>query len=205
MKKVAIIMSVYHSDRKVELESAVNSMLLQTYENIDIFLYRDGAVPSDIQCYLDSLSLNENINVIEDPINNGLANALNNLIDLIVNLNDYDYIARMDADDISRLERIERQVDFLNANNEIHVCGTSCREFGASFALTEKHLPKTHDELRSFSITRCPFIHPSVMFRSQIFYSGIRYSTNTSLLKIWHFGLSYYIWDINSLILTKFY
>lgn len=206
MIKVAIIMSVYRSDNKAELELAVNSMLSQTYKNIDIFLYRDGEVPSDVQCYLDSLSLKDNINVIEGSINSGLANALNKLIDLIVNLGYYEYIARMDADDISRPQRIERQVEFLNANDDIHVCGTSCREFGASFALSEKHLPQTHNELRDFSITRCPFIHPSVMFRSSIFHSGIRYPTNTSFtedMALWFELLSqgYKFSNINEVLL----
>ncbi len=61
------------------------------------------------------------------------------------------------------------------------VCGTSCHEFGASFSLDEKHLPKGHDQLVEFSITRCPFIHPTVMFRSSVFEKGHRYPTNTSL------------------------
>lgn len=93
----------------------------------------------------------------------------------------YKYLARMDSDDISMPDRIAKQVNFLENQKNIDVLGGACEEFGASFALKYKSLPLTHDELKLFSIIRCPFIHPTVMFRASIFHSDIRYPTNTLL------------------------
>jgi hypothetical protein len=180
--KVAIIMSVYKSDSLDYLKESVKSMLEQTYSNIKFYLYCDGPVPADISDYLLSLELScKSVVLKSSKKNEGLANALNQLLDVILLDGTFDYIARMDSDDISRPQRLAKQVEFLEGNTSIDVCGTSCREFGASFALEEKHLPESHEELMNFSVTHCPLIHPSVMFRSSVFLSGIRYPVDTSL------------------------
>lgn len=178
-KKVAVIMSVYRADNPVDLRAAIDSIINQSYTNLTLFIYRDGSVPVDIDAVLAEYCRSRRIVLVKNDVNYGLARALNILIDEVISLGKYDYIARMDSDDISRPNRIEKQVDFLELNHEIDVCGTSCREFGASFALEEKHLPKSHEELLNFSISRCPFIHPSVMFKVKVFQSGIRYPIDT--------------------------
>lgn len=179
MNKVAVIMSVYRSDKLEHFQEAVNSILTQSFKNLTLFIYRDGKVPSKINEYLFSIESTKIIICTSDS-NRGLAYALNALIDTVILRNQFTYIARMDSDDISRKYRIEKQIAFLERDKSIDVCGTSCREFGASFALAEKHLPTDSKELENFSITHCPFIHPSVMFRTSVFISGIRYPTDTS-------------------------
>lgn len=181
-KNVAVIMCVYRSDSLEYLKVAVESILDQSYKQISLFIYRDGEVPSDIEDFLSKLIIDNNrVQLYCFNVNQGLAHGLNYLIDIIVGNGLFDYIARMDSDDISRFERIEKQVAFLEKNLDIDVCGSSCREFGASFALEEKKLPQLHSSLIDYSITHCPFIHPTVMFRSYVFKSNIRYPTDTSL------------------------
>ena len=181
-KKVAVILSVYYSDHLEHLKCAINSIMLQTHNEVYLFIYRDGIVSAATDEYLHCIkSKHEKITLIVSENNLGLAHALNTLIDLVISKGSFSYIARMDSDDISRPERLQRQVHFFEKNVDIDVCGTSCREFGASFALKDKHLPKTHEQLIDFSIGRCPFIHPSVMFRAKVFNSGVRYPKNTAL------------------------
>lgn len=207
MCRVAVIMSVYRSDSLEYLKDSVSSMLTQSFNSLSLFIYRDGIVPLDIDDYLSFIeNENYNIKVIASEQNFGLAHGLNSLIDLIIHEGTYQYIARMDSDDISRPERIAKQVDFFEKNLDIDVCGTSCREFGSSFALDEKHLPESPEELLNFSITHCPFIHPSVMFRSNVFNSGIRYPTDTSLtedMALWFILLnkSFRFANINEILL----
>lgn len=181
MHNVVVIMSVYRSDNVLDLKNAVDSILFQSFL-CDLFIYRDGLVSDEMETLLTSYEINNvNLTYIRSQYNQGLSNALNLLIELAIKSNKYDYIARMDSDDISRPLRIEKQVSFLNCHTSVDVCGTSCKEFGASYALDEKHLPQSHEELLDFSITRCPFIHPSVMFRTSVFTDGARYPTNTLL------------------------
>ncbi|HIF9086811.1 TPA: glycosyltransferase [Photobacterium damselae] len=172
-------MSVYKSDSPDMLKVAINSILTQSIK-CDLLIYQDGDIPKQLADVLDEYIKKSHIKLFVNPINKGLATGLNYLINYAIE-HKYDYIARMDSDDISRPTRIERQVNFLENNKNIDVLGTSCREFGASFALDEKHLPQSHEELLDFSITRCPFIHPSVMFRANVFIKGHRYPENTTL------------------------
>lgn len=180
MGSVAVIMSVYKSDELSHLKTAVDSILDQTYSAFHLFIYRDGIVPQSTQAYLDELELIEKVTLIQSKSNQGLAHALNRLIDHVIKLNTFEYIARMDADDISLIDRFELQVNHFQNNSMIDVLGTYCHEFGASFALEKKIVPCEHEELKSFSITRCPFIHPTVMFRVRVFNHGVRYPENTS-------------------------
>ncbi|EKB5072123.1 glycosyltransferase [Vibrio cholerae] len=194
LPNVAIIMSVYKSDNLDYFKVAVESVLNQTYENFTLFIWRDGAVPGEIDDYLNQLIGNSRCVINLCPENKGLAKSLNSMIDIVIQNGNFDYIARMDSDDISYKDRIESQVEFLENNPSIDVIGGKCREFGASFALEEKSLPQNHDELVDFSITRCPFIHPTVMFRARVFLDNeIRYPTNTSLtedMALWFLLLS---------------
>jgi len=176
--KLAVIMSIYKSDDPEALKVALDSLINQTYP-CDIFLYQDGEIPSELNTVLqDYLHFNQ-VKLTTSPVNKGLAHGLNTLIDCVLK-EDYAFIARMDSDDISRVNRMSEQVSFLENHPEVDLCGTYCQEFGSTYALTEKCLPKAHEDLVKFSIARCPFIHPTVIFRRHIFESGHRYPTHTT-------------------------
>lgn len=205
-KNVAVIMTVYKNDSLSFLKEALNSMIEQSYSLQDIYVGVDGPVPSPVKDFLLSHENSENISVIFFDENRGLASALNSLIDTILDKGIYSYVARMDSDDISRPLRITKQVEFLEEHRDIDVCGTSCREFGATFALNEKHLPLTPHLLLDFSITHCPFIHPSVMFRCSVFESGFRYPVHTALtedMALWFILLNngYKFSNINEILI----
>lgn len=178
--RVAVIMSVYRSDKCADIENAIDSILKQTYP-CSLYLYQDGPVSTEVSTLLNSISdVHANVTLMVSNVNCGLAHALNTMIDEILT-KEYDFVARMDSDDISHPTRIARQVKYLNQHPDIDILGTSCHEFGASYALAEKHLPETHSDLVKFSVTRCPFIHPTVMFRITVFADGNRYPVNTQL------------------------
>lgn len=178
-KQVSVIMSVYRSDKAEFIVQAIESVLAQR-DIVDLYIYRDGPVGDDLQSTLENYEMNDSVQCFYSEQNLGLAFALNALIDSVVN-SEYEFIARMDSDDICRDRRFLKQVEFLDNNPDISVCGTFCHEFGASYALDTKCLPTDHESLLNFSIARCPFIHPSVMFRSSIFETGVRYPVDTTL------------------------
>ncbi len=179
-KSVAVIMSVYRTDSFNFVKDAIDSILSQTYP-CTLYLYQDGPVSTDISRLLDTITnTNDNVILIVSDVNRGLAYALNVMIEHVLS-EGYDFIARMDSDDISRPTRIAKQIAYFKQNPDVDVLGASCREFGASYALVEKHLPKSHAELVDFSVARCPFIHPTVMFRTRLFFNGVRYPTDTKL------------------------
>ena len=187
MNKVAVIMSVYKLDNVSFFKESVYSILNQS-EPVDIYICCDGPIPFELDSAVEVFESYDSVRIVRNPINMGLAHSLNKLID-IVSASNYSYIARMDSDDISSLNRIKLQLDFLEINKAIDVLGSACHEFGASFCLSIKKLPLSHDDLVRFSVYRCPFIHPTVMFRASVFESGIRYPVNTSYtedLALWY-------------------
>lgn len=177
--RVVVIMSVYKSDNLLFMSDAVESILVQTI-NADLFIYVDGPVSNEIDDKLSYYEQYTNVYVFRNEENKGLAKGLNFLIDKALN-EGYEYIARMDSDDISVPERLELQVKFMDSNPKIDFSGSFCKEFGASFALDLKRLPTSNEDIVNFSITRCPFVHPTVIFRRRIFESGQRYPENTVL------------------------
>lgn len=176
--KLAVIMSIYKSDDPQALKTALDSIVSQSYP-CDIYVYQDGEIPSILATVMQTYIHSGHVKLIASPFNKGLAHGLNTLIDNILK-EDYAYIARMDSDDISRHDRMSEQISFLEAHPDVDLCGTFCQEFGSTYALAEKRLPKSHEDLVEFSIARCPFIHPTVMFRRHVFESGQRYPTDTT-------------------------
>ncbi|EPM5567241.1 glycosyltransferase [Providencia thailandensis] len=178
-KNIAIIMSVYKNDKLEYIKDAINSICQQENSNALILIYIDGIIPDKQFEYLNSLHKKHIIELVHSKYNRGLSFALNALIDKALTYSNIEYIARMDSDDISLPQRLEKQKYFMDTHVEIDVLGTACEEFGSSYALIEKRLPSYHLELENFSITRCPFIHPTVMFRRRVFEQGNRYPTHT--------------------------
>ncbi|MDZ4030842.1 glycosyltransferase [Kluyvera ascorbata] len=176
-QSVAVILSVYRSECPDYLYKSLQSMFSQTMPG-DVYLYVDGNIPDPLERVIEQFKSESNFFIYRSDTNRGLAFALNLLINEVLK-RPYKYIARMDTDDISHSTRLEKQFHFMEEHLSVDVLGGYCREFGSEFALELKRLPLEHEELRSFSIIRCPFIHPTVMFRSSVFNSGVRYPTNT--------------------------
>lgn len=177
---IATIMCVYIKDNPSYLDKAINSILSQSIIS-DIFIYQDGEVNKDLEDILDKYSVNPHIFIYKNEINNGLAYGLNYLINTVLDNTNYLFIARMDSDDISLTNRFKCQIDYLKKFDNVDILGSYCEEFGSSFSLPQKKVPLTHKEIISYSIIKCPIIHPSVMFRVRVFQSGIRYPEKTCL------------------------
>ena len=105
---VSIILPVYNDETNIE--KAVNSVLNQTYRNIELLIYNDGSSDSTqkIITNIDSPL----IRIFNNDKNLGLTKALN----FLIRKSNGEIIARQDSDDISYLDRIETQVNFLQSN-----------------------------------------------------------------------------------------
>lgn len=169
MEKVAIIMSVYRGDNSLYIEQAIESMLSQTYSEFKLFIMVDGQVSENIDDLLHSYSGHRKIEIFKRDVNKGLAHSLNELIDAVVAKKEYKFIARMDSDDISLPNRLEEQINYFHKKQEVDVLGSFCHEFGSSYALDIKMIPLIHEELVKYTFYKCPFIHPTVMFRVRVF------------------------------------
>jgi hypothetical protein len=167
-KKIAIIMSVYQNDVLEYLQEALESLYGQTLK-ADIFIQLDGPVPDEIKKYLERELSECKIAYLGKRDNNrGLAYSLNELLEIVVP--GYDYILRMDADDISIGYRIEKQITFLEEHPDIQALGGWIEEFNMDTGEKQTiRYGETHQELKHNLMKRNPIAHVTVCFRNSFF------------------------------------
>lgn len=159
--KVSIIMSVY--DRVDFLVESVESMLGQTYKNIEIIIVVEySKQQSNINKIINRID-SDKIIIINNKKKLGFAASLN----VAINNCAGKYIARMDDDDISEPDRIERQVSYLNNHEDVGICGTFIQCFGNS---SDKwHYVPTDSEDCKIQLLFCTSLyHPTVMMRRDV-------------------------------------
>lgn len=126
-KSISILISSFNT-KKSYVNDCIKSILKQTYLNnciFEIIWINDGSTEEnslDLETSLEQFKLHKNINLIykKFPINKGLVDALNTGLKLCTN----ELIFRMDSDDIMFPYRIEKQVNFMNNNPHVMICGT---------------------------------------------------------------------------------
>ena len=170
MNRIAVILPVYKKDRADYLNKAVESVLYQTYRNIHLFIGVDGPVGDDLHNNLEVLERQSRISIEWFPENRGLACVLNDLLDVCFK-EGFEYIARMDADDISLTNRLEKQMKYLESHPGIDVVGGSIDEIDENGDSRKKTIvyPEGPGECRAFFAKRNPHAHPAVLFRKSFF------------------------------------
>ena len=169
MNKTAVIQSVYKNDRPEYLRLSLDSIFNQTYSDFVLILGIDGPIGTDLRNVLDDIE-DERLHIVENKENKGLASMLNNLL-IECKKGEFEYIARMDSDDIAVSDRFEKQISFLCEHREIDLVGGAINEIDADGYNRGKitQYPCTPGECREFFAKRNPVAHPAVMFRRSFF------------------------------------
>ncbi|WP_340004655.1 glycosyltransferase [Paenibacillus sp. FSL K6-0276] len=159
MPKISVVMGVYNPSNKEMLLQAINSILNQTYSDFEFIICDDGSNNESFKFLQFVCQKDNRIILLKNDINKGLAATLNSCLQIAKG----EYIARMDADDISTEKRFQNQVDFLDNNNEYALVGCSAVLFDDSGDWGHrKMIEKPIDKSFLFN---SPFIHPSIMIR----------------------------------------
>lgn len=157
---VSIVMSLYNTPIKY-LKESIESMLNQTHKNFEIVLIDDGASKEEIETvksYQD-----DRIKIYHNECNMGLEKSLNKGIEFAK----YDYIIRMDTDDIAYPERIEKQIKFMEEHPEYALVGTRVKLFNETDGIYGE--TNLHGEIDKNKLLKGPpFIHPSLIIRKDI-------------------------------------
>jgi len=157
----SFLMSIYINDVLRDVESAINSCLNQSVKPDSIYLVLDGPVKEDIKDYLSLLP--SFCHVIPLANNVGLGAALNCGLTHVRE----DLVFRMDSDDISRLDRIEKSIDYFRRNPKCDILGGVISEFkedlGDSARL--RVVPITSPTILKQMRFSSPLNHVSVCFR----------------------------------------
>ena len=159
MNQIAVILSIYRKDNLSCVKESLDSLFTQTFSSTDIFLQLDGCIDNEVKGYLSNLP-KTNIFIFERTQNKGLACSLNDLLRIVLP-EGYQYIARMDADDISMPERFEKQIAYMEAHPNVDCLGTWAIEInGDGNEYFRKQMPITHEECLDFFRVRDCMIHP---------------------------------------------
>ena len=158
---VSVIISAFNAENTIE--KSVESISDQSYKNLEILVSDDCSTDNTYEMLMKMNSKDERIVVIKNQKNLGLTKSLNNLL----NLARGEYIARHDADDISKKIRIERQLNYLLEKNFDAVC---CL---AKIIGEERIIPNISKFVNPKFVMKIknPFIHGTLLIKREIIQS----------------------------------
>jgi glycosyltransferase involved in cell wall biosynthesis len=159
-------MSVYNESES-ELTQAVDSILNQSYTQLELIVVLDNPGNSKQNIILlKYVEQDDRVKLIVNDSNLGLAKSLNRAL---ATANGF-YIARMDADDISENNRIEKQVQFLYKNPAFSLVASDKFDIDATGnEISSKYkVPRSSEAIERMLNYRSVIIHPSVMILKSV-------------------------------------
>ena len=164
---VSVILPV-HNGRPL-LPDALQSILRQTHRNLEVIVVDDGSTDGSGEWVAQREDARIRLVRMETP--SGVAGALNAGLAAARG----EWVARMDADDISLPRRLEKQVSYLRQHPEVVALGTRVRYFGGPAGMTDLR-PVTAPVCMAYLAFGTPFVHPTVMMRRRALTDGgLRY------------------------------
>lgn len=158
MAKVNVLMPVYNGEKY--LEEAIKSILDQTFIDFKFIIIDDGSIDKSVEIiksFIDS-----RIELHKNDKNLKLIATLNKGLDLC----NAEYIVRMDADDISLPERIEKQVLFMDKNPNVVCSGTSFIDFD-EYQTKEIYYDTDDSSIRIKHLYQTQIAHPTAIWRTE--------------------------------------
>ena len=176
---ISVLLSVHNDETNIN--KAIESILTQKYENIELLLIDDASTDSTYDVCKEYSDIDSRIKLFKNNENQGLTKSLNKLIKESNGV----FIARQDSDDISYNDRLVDQYNLL-INSDFHACTSLAKIKG-----TTRVLPGFTKYL-SPNITmkfKNPFIHGTLLIKNRIleklggYDSKFKYSQDYKLMK----------------------
>lgn len=183
--KFSVSMCVYGGDNSEWFQTAVESILNQSLKPDEVVLVVDGPIPDELNEIVKIYERNPIFNVIRLEKNQGHGNARRMGLDNCKN----ELVAIMDADDISKSDRFEKQIEEFKKNQSLDIVGGNITEFidDEKNIVAERIVPANDAEIKAYMKKRCPMNLVSVMFKK------------TSVERVggfidWYCEEDYYLW-----------
>lgn len=164
-------MGIYNEKRKDHVILAIDSILKQSITDFEFIICDDGSTEEFYAWLCLVCGKDERIRLIRNETNKGLAYTLNRCMKHAVGK----YYARMDADDISKKQRLKKQMLFLEEHPQYAFVGCNA-EFIDDQGVWGEHILNEKPEEKDFLISS-GFIHPTIMARAEVFDKIGGYST----------------------------
>jgi glycosyltransferase involved in cell wall biosynthesis len=157
----SVVMPVYNGGKK--LDDAIWSVRKQSYPYFEFIIVDDGSDDKSADIIMKHMAQDDRIRMFRQP-HMGIVRALNKGIEE----SRTDMIARADADDHMLPDRLQIQMDYMNENPDIDVCGgqmLGVSKDGVPTGLIA--VPLTHEEIQQAMYNSNPLSHPSVIYRKK--------------------------------------
>lgn len=184
-------MGVYNNS--ATLDDAIQSLLEQTCHEWKLIMCDDCSIDDTLEIATKYANQYENIMLIRNQENMGLNYTLNQCLKYV----DTEYVARMDGDDISLPERLEKQINFLDRNKEYAIVSSNMiyfdenGEWGKSNAI---EFPRKKD-----FVFGTPFCHAPSLVRTAAYRMVGGYTVDKRLLRVEDYHLWYKMY-LNGLV-----
>jgi glycosyltransferase involved in cell wall biosynthesis len=167
---ISVLMPVYNGSRY--LEEAIESILVQTFTAFEFIIINDGSTDDSKEKILRFID--KRIVFLDHNENKGITFSLNEGIDIAKGK----YILRMDADDVSLPERLEKQFAFMEAHMDVGAAG--CFYYLLQGVKHKKIIPFTESEvLRTILLFNACLCHPATIIRKELLTEhNLRYSVD---------------------------
>jgi glycosyltransferase involved in cell wall biosynthesis len=155
-------MSVYYKEKPEYLQQALKSIWdTQTLKPDEIVIVKDGPLTEELDSIISTFKQSAPVEIIQLEKNVGLGIALSIGIKQCKN----EYIARMDSDDISKPNRFENEIKYLNKGYDVVSCWSEFFEEDVSNVISVKKRPEIHKDIVKLSKRRSPICHPATMYK----------------------------------------
>lgn len=195
--KFSVLICVYGGDNALHFDQAMNSVFEQTLQPDEVVLVVDGPIHAGLTSVVDKYSeLHEQLKVIQLEKNQGHGNARRIGIESC----SYDFIAIMDADDISVPNRFEKQINIFKINSQVSIVGGQIYEFtdNTNNIIGIRNVPEKDADIKEYMKKRCPMNQVTVMFKKEHIISVGGYID-------WYCEEDYYLWIRMAVAKMQFY
>lgn len=162
----SVLQSLYHKEKPEFLKECLESLKKQTLQATEIVIVFDGIITSELEEMVMQYTSILPIKIIRLPKNVGLGKALNEGLKHC----SYNWIFRMDTDDICLPERFEKQVEFIKQHSDVVLFSGHIAEFSDDKTIITgyRKVPIGDKNIRKYALSRSPFNHMTVAFRKDI-------------------------------------
>lgn len=166
-EQYSVLMSVYYKEKAQYLEQSMESIWNQSCPTDNFVLVCDGELSKELEQVVaqQKQKYKDRLTVVSLQESVGLGKALNQGMKYCK----HNIVARMDSDDISKPERIMKQLQAMKKHNVV-IVGSAVEEFSGTTEqiMAVRKMPETSEEIRKFAAKRNPFNHPSIIYQKNV-------------------------------------
>ena len=162
MADFSVLISLYHKEKPEYLREALDSIFNQTILPNEIVLVKDGPLTPKLDAILNEYDARYPVfKFVINESNLGLGRALAKGIEACT----YEYVLRMDTDDVIPSDRFEKEIVALDKGYDVVSCWSQLYEGDINNVIAIKTRPEHHDDIVKLAHKRSPICHAGCAYR----------------------------------------